>query len=89
MSLNKVQKQMIDKLIIGLQAEGQFLRQDNTKSNEQKLEELDILLDVQKFLVNYEEATKILNDYLIEHKWEIKEKQSKFIDSTKEEKQID
>lgn len=73
MSLDNRKKQIIDKLIIGLQAEGKFIKQDETKTVEDKLMEIDVLLDTVKFLSNYETNVKILNNYASQHKWEIQQ----------------
>lgn len=82
MSLDNRKKQIIDKLIIGLQAEGKFIKQDETKTVEDKLMEIDVLLDTVKFLSNYETNVKILNNYASQHKWEIQQQ-------TENEQQID
>jgi len=77
MSLDERKKQMINKIILGLQAEGKFLEQDTTKTSEQKLLEMNVLVDTVRFLKDYEQNIKVLNTYLSEHKWETKKQQEK------------
>lgn len=62
-----MKEQIIDKLIRALQSEGEFIRQNQDMSMQEKLSEMDVLLDTMKFLQGYDENVKILNKEL-EHR---------------------
>ena len=58
------QQEMIDKLQKALLKEVEFIREHTDKTLDEKVEQVDILFDVVKFLGNYKENVKILNQHL-------------------------
>ncbi len=64
-------KLMIDKLISLLQHEGEALKEESIDPIS-ALEKLDVLIDSMKFLENYEENCKVLNQYWINKNYQDK-----------------
>ena len=64
-------KLMIDKLISLLQHEGEILKEESIDPIS-ALERLDVLIDSMKFLENYEENCKVLNQYWINKNYQNK-----------------
>lgn len=70
MIMDEDKKAMIQKVIEAMQSEGHFIQQDKTTSNETKMSQMDVLLDVVHFLENYERNVRILSKYEYEHRME-------------------
>lgn len=58
----EVQKNFINQLIGAFEAEGHFIHDNNKLPTRSKIIQADILIDLIKFLKNYDEATKVLNE---------------------------
>lgn len=69
MDEKEIQEAVIDRIHDLLSAEGKRIREDNTKSMQQKLIEVDVLLDTMKFLTNYRQNVKILQKDLESKKY--------------------
>lgn len=70
--MNNNKKSMIHELFKTLQLKGKEL-QDEKMSLYEKASKLDVVLDTMKFLQDYDENVKVLNQY-----WNNKRKQEKF-----------
>ena len=62
--MDKQKQEMINKIQMALLSEMEFIRKDNNKDVREKLSEVDVLYDTYKFLDNYEENVKILNNHI-------------------------
>lgn len=62
--MEKQKQEMADKIKKALSSEIELIRTNKDKTLEQKMLEVDVLLDTIKFLDNYEEHTKVLNNYI-------------------------
>lgn len=62
--MNKQKEKMIDKIQMALLSEMELIREDKTRTIQDKLEEIDVLNDTIKFLDNYEENIEILNNHI-------------------------
>lgn len=65
MENSKAQQEVIDMIFDRIKDLGQQIREDQSISLQDKCEQVDILLDVNKFLMNYNENVKILNKYYL------------------------
>lgn len=64
-------KVIIDKITEAIKDFGEQARQDETLSLEDKCLQVDVLVDTLKFLDNYDENVKVLNQhYLNKSKWD-------------------
>ena len=78
--MEKEKQEIINKLFDAIQTEAVFVRENTELSSEAKLLQVDVLLDVQHFLKDYEQNVKILNEYNIRHRlYRCKEKEGKEI----------
>ena len=59
--INEVKQQITKRLFNVLQGQAQIIREDTQISNEDKLIQLDIVLDLHRFLAEYDKAVEILN----------------------------
>ena len=57
-------KEIIQKIQTALSKEIEFVRQEKGKTTEEKMAEIDVLLDTIKFLNNYDENVKVLNKHI-------------------------
>ena len=64
-------KQRLNKLF---EDEGNRLDGDHEHNLRYKLAQLNILLNFMKFLRNYDEHIKVLNDYIRDNRWKDKER---------------
>ena len=72
MSTLKNKEVVMDKLIEDLRRQGELLQQDKELSIQDKLTQMDVILDVLHFIQDYDENIKVLNNY-----WLHKEKRFK------------
>ena len=63
---------VIQKMQKMLEDIGRDLQKDNTLSIEQKLQQLNVILDTMKFLDKYTTNVKILNEYWLNKNWKDK-----------------
>lgn len=66
-------KQLMDRLFNVLQGQGMYIREDASLTPEDKLQQMDIILDTMKFLKDYDENVKVLNEH-----WVSKHRKDKF-----------
>lgn len=59
--VNEVKQQITKRLFNVLQGQAQIIREDTQISNEDKLIQLDIVLDLHRFLAEHDKAVEILN----------------------------
>ena len=59
--INEVKQQITKRLFNVLQGQAQIIREDTQISNEDKLIQLDIVLDLHRFLAEHDKAVEILN----------------------------
>ena len=57
-------EEMISKIQKALLKEIEFVRQDRSKTTDEKVVQVDILFDTVKFLDNYDENVKVLNKHI-------------------------
>jgi len=69
---DKNKEVVMEKLIEGLRRQGELLQQDEELSIQDKLIQMDVILDVLHFIQDYDENIKVLNNY-----WLHKEKRFK------------
>ena len=68
--MKSAKQTMIDRIIKEIEVLGEQSRKDKTASIEDKLYQIDVLLDTLKFLKNYEENVRVLNEhYASKGKW--------------------
>ena len=72
MSTLKNKEVVMDTLIEDLRRQGELLQQDKELSIQDKLTQMDVILDVLHFIQDYDENIKVLNNY-----WLHKEKRFK------------
>ncbi len=70
MNEEEIQGAVIDRIHDFLMKEGERIKADKTKSLEQKLLEVDVLLDTMKFLGKYKKNIKVLQEDLSKKKYE-------------------
>lgn len=68
--MDKAKKDMIEKVIQAVQAEGVFVRESQELSLEDQVSQMDVLLDVYHFLSDYERNVQILNKYNSDHRFD-------------------
>ena len=68
--MKDAKQSMIDEISDRIRDLGEEIRYNKDLSIEDKMTQMDILLDTIKFLKDYDENVKILNKHRIEHKWE-------------------
>ena len=59
------QQKIIEELQKALLKEVEFIRQNPRKTTDEKIVQVDVLFDTMKFLKDYEENIKILNQYYL------------------------
>lgn len=74
---NKAREVVMQRLTNVLKGQGMIIREDKTTSNEDKLVQMDVVLDIMRFLDQYDENIKVLNEYWRKKQCEEKFKQSK------------
>lgn len=67
--MDPIKQAIIDKIMDSIKDVGEQIRTDKKLTLEDKLHQTDVLLDIMKFLKNYDENVKVLNDYHINNKW--------------------
>lgn len=77
MKESRVQKEMIDRIVESIQSLGLDMKQDDSTPVEDKVAQMDVLLDTIHFLSDYSENVKVLNSYWIEKRAKEKFKESK------------
>ena len=70
--VKKLRKSVIKQIDIKLQELGELIEQDDTLKPKDKLVQVDVILDVIKFLQHYKENTEILNSYWLNQNWKNK-----------------
>ena len=60
---------MIDKIIEAIKDFGEDTRKNTEMSTKDKCIQVDVLLDTIRFLDNYDENVKILNEHVNKNKW--------------------
>lgn len=64
-------KAMVEKIANAIKGFGEEARNDETLSLKEKCQQVDMLLDTIRFLDNYDENVKVLNQYyLSKGKWD-------------------
>lgn len=58
---NEIKQQLSRRLFNVLQGQARIIKEDNQISNEDKLIQLDIVLNLRRFLAEYDKAIEILN----------------------------
>jgi hypothetical protein len=53
-----------------IKAQGNYVMNDDLANTKSKLIQMDILLNVAKFLDNYDENIKILNEHIYNNRWQ-------------------
>ena len=76
---NDAKEQLINRMFNVLQGQAMYVREDTTLTDVEKLEQADILLDLMKFLKDYDENIIILNKH-----WQEKHKKEKHFQSEPE-----
>lgn len=69
--MNDNKKYMIEQLVGVLQLKGEYLNSSDIDLYE-KADKLDVLLDTMKFLQNYDENVKVLNEYWLDKRYKEK-----------------
>lgn len=59
----EVKERIINRLFNVLQEQARIIREDTSLSDEEKLIQLDIVLDLHHFLREHDEAVQVLNKY--------------------------
>lgn len=67
--MDPIKQAIIDKIMDSIKDVGEQISTDKKLTLEDKLHQTDVLLDTMKFLKNYDENVKVLNDYHINNKW--------------------
>ena len=67
---------IIEKIDIALQEQGTDIRDNGELTPEEKLFQMDVILDVLHFLADYEENVEVLNKYWVNKRLEEKMKSS-------------
>lgn len=62
-------EEIIDKIQDLLLKEGKILQNDKEMPKKDKLDKVDVLLNLVKFLDNYDENIEILNKHIRENRW--------------------
>lgn len=71
MKAKDAKKVMIDKITEAIKDFGEQARQDETLSLGDKCLQVDVLIDTLKFLDNYDENVRVLNQYYLnKNRWE-------------------
>lgn len=65
--------QIINRMFNVLKGQTMLVKEDSILTTREKLEQADVLLDTMKFLNDYDENVKVLNDY-----WVAKHREEKF-----------
>lgn len=69
MKKDKTQKEIIiSRMFNVLKGQAMFVREDISLTNTEKVEQLDVLLDLMRFLKDYDENVQVLNNHLAEKK---------------------
>lgn len=67
--LDKDKKEMINKVIEAVQSEASFIMQNKELTPEEKVSQMDVLLDIHHFLRDYEKNIQILNKHNMERRF--------------------
>lgn len=62
--VEKVRNVVMTRITNLLKAQGNYIRNDDLLSAKDKCIQMDVVLDLLHFLQDYEENTKVLNDYI-------------------------
>lgn len=65
-------EQIMTRMSNVLKGQAMFIREDNTITDVERLEQIDVILDLMKFLKDYDENIMVLNKY-----WQEKHKKEK------------
>lgn len=63
MTIDTDKQEMINQIIDAIEAEAEFIYNKKDLTSMQKLSKIDVLLDIKKFLKNYDRNVKILNQH--------------------------
>lgn len=66
-------QQLMNRLFNVLRGQGTYIKEDESLSLEDRVQQMDIILDTMKFLKDYDENVKVLNKY-----WLDKHRKEKF-----------
>ena len=72
-------EQIMTRMSNVLKGQAMFIREDNTITDVERLEQIDVILDLMKFLKDYDENIIVLNKY-----WQEKHKKEKQLQSEPE-----
>lgn len=72
-------EQIMTRMSNVLKGQAMFIREDNTITDVERLEQIDVILDLMKFLKDYDENIIVLNKY-----WQEKHKKEKYLQSEPE-----
>lgn len=77
MAKSESKEAVLQRLCNMLQGQGMFIREDTTMTSEEKLEQMDVVIDVLHFLNDYDENVKVLNEYWVKKRYAEKFAQGK------------
>lgn len=70
---NDAKEQLISRMFNVLKGQAMYVREDDNLSDRDKLTQADVILDLMKFLKDYDENVVVLNKY-----WQEKRQREKF-----------
>ena len=70
----KGQQNMIQRFKEFIENQGTFIMRDCKHNINYKISQMDVLINITKFLDNYNEHIKVLNKYIQDNKWKQNEK---------------
>ena len=62
-------EEIIAKFQTAISQEMRFVRENNKLNINEKMDEIDVLMNMSKFLKDYDENIKVLNKHLEEKRW--------------------
>lgn len=81
MTVNKEKQDMINRVIAMMKTEGVSIAENEDISDKTKAAQMDVVLDVVRFLRGYEKNVEILSEYNYEHRFDrYKEDEGREID---------
>ena len=63
---------VIKRMFNVLKGQGMYIKDNNDLSTQEKVEQMDVILDLMKFLKDYDENVQVLNKHLQNKKWQSK-----------------
>lgn len=70
----KAKQDMIQRFKEFIENQGTFIMRDGKHNINYKISQMDVLINITKFLDNYNEHIKVLNKYIQDNKWKQNEK---------------